>query len=88
MAGDYHVDVDEGTEQQAYVEDFYIHEHFRNGTKMNNDIALVKLKGKGFQMTQDVQAICLPERNVVADPGQNCTISGFGSVQSGKAGKK
>ncbi|KAK9892447.1 hypothetical protein WA026_019899 [Henosepilachna vigintioctopunctata] len=85
VAGDYNVQEDEGTEQHAYIEDYYIHEDFRKGHKMNNDIALVKLKGNGFRLNQDVQAICLPEANTNYAVDLNCTISGFGSVESGKS---
>jgi hypothetical protein len=85
VAGDYNVDEDEGTEQEAYIEDFYLHEKFRQGHKMNNDIALVKLKGRGFRLNEDVQAICLPDANTNYEMDANCTISGYGSIQSGKS---
>lgn len=86
IAGDYHTDDEEGTEQEAYIEEFYIHEQFRKGQKMNNDIALIKLKGKGFIFTKDIQPICLPESDLKYEKGLNCTISGFGSIESGKSG--
>ncbi|RZC41899.1 neurotrypsin-like [Asbolus verrucosus] len=86
VAGDYNVDEDEGTEQEAYIEDFYIHEDFRQGHKMNNDIALIKLKGNGFRFNEDIQPICLPENNTRYEREDlNCTISGFGSIESGKS---
>ncbi|XP_045465990.1 uncharacterized protein LOC123674890 [Harmonia axyridis] len=85
IAGDYNIQEDEGTEQHAYIEDFYIHEDFRKGHKMNNDIALVKLKGHGFILNQDVQAICLPEEDTDYNVNLNCTISGFGSIESGES---
>lgn len=85
VAGDYRVDEAEGTEQVALIEDFYLHEDFRKVQKMNNDIALVKLKGNGFTITDDVQPICLPDTDVDYETPLNCTISGFGSTKSGKA---
>lgn len=87
VAGDYNVDEDEGSEQLSLIEDFYIHEEFRKGQKMNNDIALVKLKGNGFTITEDIQPICLPEAELVYDNDLNCTISGFGTTKTGKACK-
>ncbi|KAJ8956326.1 hypothetical protein NQ318_015064, partial [Aromia moschata] len=83
VAGEYNTDEDEGTEQLKYIEEYFIHEDFRKGHKMNNDVALIKLKGAGFDLNGDVQAICLPDSS--ADYGRelNCTISGFGSVKSG-----
>ncbi|KAK9711186.1 PAN domain [Popillia japonica] len=85
VAGDYDVNTEEGSEQQVYIDEFYIHEEFRKGTKMNNDIALIRLKGSGFNITRDVQPICLPDADFTDETGLNCTISGFGSVRSGRA---
>ncbi|XP_064214349.1 uncharacterized protein LOC655370 isoform X2 [Tribolium castaneum] len=85
VAGDYNVDEYEGTEQEAYIEDFYLHENFRQGHKMNNDIALIKLKGRGFRLNDDVQAICLPDSDTNYETDLNCTISGYGSIESGKS---
>nr|CAH7761024.1 unnamed protein product [Callosobruchus chinensis] len=85
-AGDYNIDEEEGTEQLRYIEEYFIHEQYRKGGhKMNNDIALVKLKGGGFEFTDDVQAICLPDTDVDYESDLNCTISGYGSVKSGVA---
>lgn len=53
---------------------------------MNNDIALIKLKGRGFKLNKDVQAICLPDSDLEYDR-RNCTISGFGSIETGKSSK-
>lgn len=86
IAGDYDMNVPEGTEQEAYIEEFYVHEKFRDKTKMNNDIALIKLKGKGLILNGDVTAICLPDR-LIDERNLNCTISGFGSIEAGKSGK-
>lgn len=55
---------------------------------MNNDVALVRLKGNGFNITRDVQPICLPSADFSDEVGMNCTISGFGSVHSGRAGER
>lgn len=87
VAGDYNVAVQEGTEQQAYIEDFYVHEDFRKGHPMDNDIAVVKLKGQGFRLGQDIQAICLPDEDTDYNIDLNCTISGFGSIESGVSGE-
>ncbi|KAJ8972127.1 hypothetical protein NQ314_000353 [Rhamnusium bicolor] len=87
VAGEYNTDEDEGTEQQKYIEDYFIHEMFRKGHKMNNDIALIKVKGKGFTLNDDVQPICLPDETANYEKELNCTISGFGSVKSGTSGK-
>ncbi|XP_066599754.1 uncharacterized protein teq isoform X2 [Prorops nasuta] len=83
-AGDYNTDIEEGTEVEANIEDYYIHEDFRKGHRMNNDIALVLLKGRGIPLGKDVMPICLPVENTEYSAGLNCTISGFGSIETGK----
>ncbi|XP_015519041.1 uncharacterized protein LOC107223760 isoform X6 [Neodiprion lecontei] len=84
-AGDYNTEVDDGTEVEANIEDYYIHEDFRKGQRMNNDIALVMLKGQGIPLGRNIMPICLPPENVEYLPGLNCTISGWGSIESGKS---
>ncbi|XP_039312478.1 uncharacterized protein LOC105203625 isoform X3 [Solenopsis invicta] len=83
-AGDYNTDINEGTEVEANIEDYYVHEEFRKGHRMNNDIALVLLKGLGIPLDKDIMPICLPPENAEYPPGLNCTISGFGSIETGK----
>ncbi|XP_074104804.1 uncharacterized protein LOC141531154 isoform X2 [Cotesia typhae] len=84
-AGDYNTEIIEGTEADANIEDYYIHEEFRKGHRMNNDIALVLLKGRGIPLGEHIMPICLPPRNVEYPYGLNCTISGFGSIETGKS---
>jgi len=54
---------------------------------MNNDIALVLLKGLGIPLGKDIMPICLPAEDAEYLPGLNCTISGFGSIETGKTSK-
>nr|XP_034174800.1 uncharacterized protein LOC117601744 isoform X3 [Osmia lignaria] len=84
-AGDYNTEIDEGTEVEANIEDYYIHENFRKGHRMNNDIAVVLLKGRGIPLGKNIMPICLPSENTEYPPGLNCTISGFGSIETGKS---
>ncbi|XP_031365820.1 uncharacterized protein LOC102678715 isoform X3 [Apis dorsata] len=84
-AGDYNTEIDEGTEIEANIEDYYIHEEFRKGHRMNNDIALVLLKGRGIPLGKNVMPICLPSERIEYPAGLNCTISGFGSIETGKS---
>uniref|UniRef100_A0AAR5Q9G6 Uncharacterized protein n=1 Tax=Dendroctonus ponderosae TaxID=77166 RepID=A0AAR5Q9G6_DENPD len=85
VAGEYNVDENEGSEQQAFIEEYYLHERFREGHKMGNDIAMVLLKGNGFKLNQDIQPICLPDEDVDYERELNCTISGFGSIENGRS---
>lgn len=88
VAGEYNTDEDEGTEQTKYIEEYFIHENFTEGERvMRNDIALVKVKGVGFSLNEDIQPICLPDSDVDYEKDLNCTISGFGSVKTGNSGK-
>lgn len=86
-AGDYNIVEDEGSESEAYIEDFFVHEKFRQDGHMNNDIALIKLKGAGLKLSKHIQPICLPDKNTDYKSGMNCTISGFGSTETGKSSK-
>lgn len=73
---------------EVNIEDYYVHEEFRIGHKMNNDIALVLLKGPGIPLGKDIMPICLPPENTEYAAGLNCTISGFGSIETGKTSKR
>lgn len=53
---------------------------------MGNDIAMVLLKGQGFRLNQDIQPICLPSEDADYERDLNCTISGFGTIETGKSG--
>lgn len=55
---------------------------------MNNDIALVLLKGRGIPLGKNVMPICLPSERTEYPAGLNCTISGFGSIETGKSSKR
>ncbi|KAJ8870217.1 hypothetical protein PR048_029233 [Dryococelus australis] len=84
---DYCLQVNEESEQEVNIEEIYFHEQFNKGVRLNNDIALVKLKGRGLILGTDAQPICLPPPDIPYLPGLNCTISGWGSTKSGGSGK-
>lgn len=84
--GDHHSDIPEDTEVEVFIEDWHIHEKFRKGHLMNNDIALIKLKS-AVKFTDHIQPICLPTDETDYTVGKNCTISGWGSIQYGKSSK-
>lgn len=84
--GDHHSEVREDSEIEIFIENWYIHEEFRKGQLMNNDIAVVLLKNP-IQFTNFIQPICLPEKETAYEAGKNCTISGWGSIQYGKSSK-
>lgn len=83
--GDYNTDTLESAEIDIFIEDYYIHENFRTGHHMNNDIAVVLLKTP-IRFNEYVQPVCLPSKSQIYQVGMNCTISGWGSTQSGSAG--
>lgn len=80
--GDHYSNIDESTELDIFIEDWYIHEQFRNGSQMNNDIALIVLKSS-VRFTDFIQPICLPEKGANYSEGRQCRISGWGSNKSG-----
>lgn len=80
--GDHRSDETEPSEIEVYVENLYIHEDFRKGQHMNNDIAIILLKSP-IRFNDYIQPVCLPTKTTYYKPGMNCTISGWGAVQSG-----
>jgi hypothetical protein len=56
--------------------------------RLNNDIALVKVKGLGIQLGSHVTPACLPHHGVQYTPGLNCTISGWGSMKAAGSGEQ
>ncbi|XP_026849508.1 uncharacterized protein LOC6603014 isoform X2 [Drosophila persimilis] len=80
--GDHYANIAESSEVDTFIEKWYTHEKFRDGTHMNNDIAVVVLK-RPLKFSDYVQPICLPDKNVVFQGNRNCTISGWGSIKSG-----
>ncbi|XP_058459171.1 uncharacterized protein LOC131435375 [Malaya genurostris] len=82
--GDYNTEALEQAEIDIFIEDYYIHENFRVGHHMNNDIAVVLLKTP-IRFNEFVQPVCLPAKSQPYQEGMNCTISGWGSTQSGSS---
>ncbi|XP_073985789.1 uncharacterized protein isoform X2 [Rhodnius prolixus] len=81
-AGDYDTELNEGTEQDIEVDDLWIHPNLDFGTRLNNDIAVAKLKDPGFMFNKWVAPACLPsnDRDIIEFVSNvNCTISGWGS---------
>lgn len=84
--GDHHSEITEDSEIEVFIDNWYIHEDFRKGQHMNNDIAVILLKAP-VQFTNYIQPVCLPPKDAFYEPGLNCTISGWGSIQYGKSSK-
>lgn len=84
--GDHHTDVVDVSEIDVNIENIYIHEKFNNTNGLVNDVALILLKTQ-IRFNDYIQPICLPPKGAIYRPNMNCTISGWGSTQSGKAGK-
>lgn len=82
--GDFNTETVEDSEREAFIENIYIHEDFRKGQHMNNDIAVVLLKNP-VRFSDHIQPICLPSKDTIYETNKNCTISGWGSIQSGSS---
>lgn len=71
--------VKEDSEEDINIDEIYNHEDFEGNIKLNNDIAVIKLKTNGIKFGKYVQPVCLPSKNIKLKPSVNCTISGWGS---------
>ncbi|XP_065361312.1 uncharacterized protein LOC135954976 isoform X3 [Calliphora vicina] len=80
--GDHYANIAESSEVDSNIENWYIHEKFRDQKHMNNDIALILLKNP-VRFNDYVQPICLPEKGATLETNRLCTISGWGSIKSG-----
>lgn len=85
--GDHFRDIVEESERDVFVEKKHTHEHFRKGRHISNhDIAVLELK-QPLEFNDYVQPICLPSTNAAYTEHRVCTISGWGSIKTGSAGK-
>uniref|UniRef100_I3JTB5 trypsin n=1 Tax=Oreochromis niloticus TaxID=8128 RepID=I3JTB5_ORENI len=74
-----------GSEQRFAVERLIMHEGY-DDTTYNNDIALIKLKGRGrgyAVKSASVRIACLPPFHTELPPGFTCSIAGFGKESAG-----
>lgn len=88
--GDHYANIAESSEVDCYIENWYIHENFRDKKHMNNDIALVLLKNS-VHFNDYVQPVCLPvedDKKNALTTDRMCTISGWGSIKSGVSSKR
>ena len=74
-------------EQELNIDEIYLHEEFNKGVRLNNDIALVKLKGLGIHLGPYIMPACLSRHGIQYTPGLNCTISGWGSMKAAGSGE-
>ncbi|XP_078264707.1 uncharacterized protein LOC144598439 [Rhinoraja longicauda] len=83
VAGEFDVNMAEGTEQQRDVLMIVPHSYFQRHT-FDNDIAIIMLK-KPLQLNRNVVPICLPQRNFAEKVLMNektAIVSGWGRVQN------
>uniref|UniRef100_A0A5S6QY80 Neurotrypsin n=1 Tax=Trichuris muris TaxID=70415 RepID=A0A5S6QY80_TRIMR len=79
VVGDWDTNVPDGTEQKFSIEYVSLVPGYENILK--DDIAVIKIKPKnnsGILFSKFVQPICLPDANASYEPGNKCTISGWG----------
>ncbi|XP_020714979.1 uncharacterized protein LOC101463243 isoform X5 [Ceratitis capitata] len=80
--GDHYANIAESSEVDSFIENWYVHEKFRDATHMNNDIAVVVLKTP-VKFNDYIQPVCLPNKGAALAENRMCTISGWGSIKSG-----
>jgi len=88
--GDYSLDIEDRNEQNFKVESIVLHDEFMQGTYLNNDIALVKIRSlnaespEGIVFSDSVAPICLPpsggSSSFLPSNQRNLTITGWGKV--------
>uniref|UniRef100_A0A8C5BI17 trypsin n=1 Tax=Gadus morhua TaxID=8049 RepID=A0A8C5BI17_GADMO len=75
------------SEQAFRVDEVFVHEAFDNSDgNYNNDIALLRLKGRPGQCaneTRTVRTVCLPPPGDRLQSGIQCEIAGYGKEQQG-----
>lgn len=85
--GDHYSKIAEPSEIDSFIQNWYVHEEFRKGHHMNNDIGLIVLKSPVI-FNDYIQPICLPSKESKYEEGMKCTISGWGSIKSGISSKR
>ncbi|XP_039962936.1 uncharacterized protein LOC120776390 isoform X3 [Bactrocera tryoni] len=80
--GDHYANIAESSEVDSFIENWYVHEKFRDGSHMNNDIAVIVLKTP-VRFNDYIQPVCLPNKGAALAENRLCTISGWGSIKSG-----
>ncbi|XP_017479803.1 PREDICTED: uncharacterized protein LOC108369239 isoform X8 [Rhagoletis zephyria] len=80
--GDHYANIAEASEIDSFIENWYVHEKFRDATHMNNDIAMIVLKTP-VKFNDYIQPVCLPSKDATVTENRKCTISGWGSIKSG-----
>jgi len=81
--GDYDNQVTDPEEQEFTIERMYPHPEFNKGTYLNNDIIIIRVKpvrGRGIRFGNHVQPVCLAPASLSYQPGNKCTIAGWGST--------
>jgi hypothetical protein len=92
--------VEDADEQEFSLQSVHFHPEFNLGLYLNNDLAVLRIKavsakggtataangGQGIKFGERVRPACLPPPNTAYNPGQECTISGWGSLGQGSGG--
>lgn len=84
--GDHWIDRNDTMETEVRVKHVHKHKDFRKGRTSNHDIAIVELH-EPLEFNEMVQPICLPSVGVSYDEGEECTISGWGSLSTSSSSK-
>ncbi|KAE8736584.1 hypothetical protein FOCC_FOCC017961 [Frankliniella occidentalis] len=61
--GDFNSEDDDGSEQEANIESIHVHKDFNKNVYLENDLAVIRVSGAGFRMTDVVRPACLPKRS-------------------------
>jgi len=78
VLGDHNRKFNEGTEQTAFVEKITIHNDY-SLSKDDHDIAMIRITTKA-KLSNYISKICLPQEDVVLEPGTKCYLTGWGKT--------
>jgi len=76
VLGEQNLGINEGTEQIISPAQIIVHEQYKQGGWMHNDVALIKLS-RPAELNQRVNLVCLPSPGE-DEQGNECFISGWG----------
>ena len=78
IVGDHNRTKTEDMETVFELEQSFVHPLYEVGHSVNNDVALIKLKG-GINYSRKVAPLCLPKKDV--SPGTICVTVGWGDTK-------
>jgi len=85
VVGQHNIHVIESKEIAFEIDQIWLHTKYQSKGPHSHDIALIKIRskgdGQGIRFSQEVQQICLPDREEYFGDNMQCVISGWGRIK-------